>query len=78
MKPNVARSKSDVGACKRNGTMSAPATEPLTKGPSPAVHRSMADDRGPILLVDDDAEILITTARYLRARGLKVVMSRSA
>jgi DNA-binding response OmpR family regulator len=38
----------------------------------------MTDDRGPILLVDDDAEILVTAARYLRARGLKVITSQSA
>jgi DNA-binding response OmpR family regulator len=38
----------------------------------------MADDRGPILLVDDNAEILATTARYLRARDLEVLTSNSS
>jgi DNA-binding response OmpR family regulator len=38
----------------------------------------MPDDRGPILLVDDNAEIIVTTARYLRARGLEVLTSNSS
>jgi DNA-binding response OmpR family regulator len=37
----------------------------------------MANDRGPILLVDDNSEIIATTAHYLRARGLEVVTSDS-
>jgi DNA-binding response OmpR family regulator len=37
----------------------------------------MADARGPILLVDDNPEIIATTARYLRARGLEVFTSSS-
>jgi DNA-binding response OmpR family regulator len=37
----------------------------------------MAGIRGPILVVDDDPEILVTTARYLRARGLEVLTSNS-
>jgi DNA-binding response OmpR family regulator len=38
----------------------------------------MADDCGPILLVDDNSEILDTTARYVRARGLEVLTSNSS
>jgi CheY-like chemotaxis protein len=38
----------------------------------------MADDPGPILLVDDNSEIIVTTARYLRARGLHVLTSNSS
>jgi DNA-binding response OmpR family regulator len=38
----------------------------------------MADAHGPILLIDDNAEILTTTARYLRARGLEVVTSSAS
>jgi len=38
----------------------------------------MAGARGPILLVDDNVEILATTARYLRARGLELITSSAA
>jgi DNA-binding response OmpR family regulator len=38
----------------------------------------MGGARGPILLVDDNAEIIVTTARYLRTRGLEVVTSSSS
>jgi DNA-binding response OmpR family regulator len=38
----------------------------------------MAEERGPILLVDDNPEIIDTTTRYLRARGLEVLTSNSS
>lgn len=38
----------------------------------------MADKRGPVLLVDDNADILVATARYLREHGLEVLTSNSA
>lgn len=37
----------------------------------------MTGDRSPILLVDDNANILETTATYLRTRGFEVVTSDS-
>lgn len=37
----------------------------------------MDHEGGPSLLVDDNADILATTARYLAARGFEVVTSNS-
>jgi DNA-binding response OmpR family regulator len=47
------------------------------KGPRRPYYESVADNRGPVLLVDDNLDVLVATARYLREQGLEVLTSSS-